>query len=137
MTMLAAGRDEEIDRGSTLTGPHRDDMEIRLHDFPAKGYASHGESWSLALALRLGSYDLLRLEEGDLGDGEPILILDDVFSELDTRRRERLGRIVTDASQVLITTANDSDIPDSLDGEIHVIDVRLGEAVVRGSGSRP
>jgi len=137
MTMLAAGRDEEIDRGSTLTGPHRDDMEIRLHDFPAKGYASHGESWSLALALRLASYDLLRLEEGDLGDGEPILILDDVFSELDTRRRERLGRIVTDASQVLITTANDSDIPDSLDGEIHVIDVRLGEAVVRGSGSRP
>ncbi len=137
MTMLAAGRDEEIDRGSTLTGPHRDDMEIRLHDFPAKGYASHGESWSLALALRLASYDLLRLEEGDLGDGEPILILDDVFSELDTRRRERLGRIVTDASQVLITTATDSDIPDSLDGEIHVIDVRLGEAVVRGSGSRP
>src|SRR5699024_6891315 len=88
--LLAAGHDEEIDRGATLTGPHRDDMEIRLHDFPAKGYASHGESWSLALALRLASYDLLRLEEGDLGDGEPILILDDVFSELDTRRRERL-----------------------------------------------
>ncbi|AXK46606.1 DNA replication/repair protein RecF [Brachybacterium saurashtrense] len=132
--MLAAGHDEEIDRGTTLVGPHRDDMEIRLHDFPAKGYASHGESWSLALALRLASYDLLRLEEGDLGDGEPILILDDVFSELDTRRRERLGRIVTDASQVLITTANDSDIPESLDGEIHVVDVTLGAAVPRGSG---
>ncbi|WP_394216710.1 DNA replication/repair protein RecF [Brachybacterium vulturis] len=134
--MLATGHDEEIDRGATLTGPHRDDMEIRLHDFPAKGYASHGESWSLALALRLASYDLLRLEEGDLGDGEPILILDDVFSELDTRRRERLGRIVTNASQVLITTANDSDIPDSLDGEIHVIEVSLGDAVPRGSGPR-
>ncbi|MDN5600438.1 MAG: DNA replication/repair protein RecF [Brachybacterium sp.] len=136
LEMLAAGHDDEIDRGATLTGPHRDDMEIRLHDFPAKGYASHGESWSLALALRLASYDLLRLEEGDLGDGEPILILDDVFSELDTRRRERLGRIVTDASQVLITTANDTDIPDSLDGEIHVIEVSLGDAVPRGSGSR-
>ncbi|HLQ80005.1 MAG TPA: DNA replication/repair protein RecF [Brachybacterium sp.] len=135
--LLAAGHDEEIDRGATLTGPHRDDMEIRLHDFPAKGYASHGESWSLALALRLASYDLLRLEEGDLGDGEPILILDDVFSELDTRRRERLGRIVTDASQVLITTANDSDIPESLEGEIHVVEVTLGEAVPRGSGARP
>ena len=135
--LLAAGHDEEIDRGATLTGPHRDDMEIRLHDFPAKGYASHGESWSLALALRLASYDLLRLEEGDLGDGEPILILDDVFSELDTRRRERLGRIVTDASQVLITTANDSDIPESLEGEIHVVEVALGEAVPRGSGARP
>ena len=109
-------------------------MEIRLHDFPAKGYASHGESWSVALALRLASYDLLRLEEGDLGDGEPILILDDVFSELDVHRRERLGRIVTDASQVLITTANDTDIPASLDGEIHVVDVTLGEAVPRSGG---
>ncbi|MFE5774351.1 DNA replication/repair protein RecF [Brachybacterium sp. NPDC056505] len=124
-------RDDEVDRGVTLVGPHRDDLEIRLHGFPAKGYASHGESWSLALALRLGSYDLLRLEEGDLGDGEPILVLDDVFSELDTSRRERLGRIVTGASQVLITTANDSDIPDSLEGEIHVVDVQLGEARVR------
>ncbi|MDN5900475.1 MAG: DNA replication/repair protein RecF [Brachybacterium sp.] len=136
LEMLAAGHDDEIDRGATLTGPHRDDLEIRLHDFPAKGYASHGESWSLALALRLASYDLLRLEEGDLGDGEPILILDDVFSELDTRRRERLGRIVTDASQVLITTANDTDIPDTLDGEIHVVDVSLGDAIPRGSGFR-
>ena len=131
LEMLAARHDDEIDRGVTLTGPHRDDMEIRLHDFPAKGYASHGESWSLALALRLASYDLLRLEEGDLGDGEPILILDDVLSELDVHRRERLGRIVTGASQVLITTANDTDIPDSLDGEIHVVEVSLGEAVPR------
>lgn len=131
LEMLADRHDEEIDRGATLTGPHRDDMEIRLHDFPAKGYASHGESWSLALALRLASYDLLRLEEGDLGDGEPILILDDVFSELDAHRRERLGRIVTGASQVLITTANDTDIPDSLDGEIHVVEVSLGEAAPR------
>ncbi|MFC7455738.1 DNA replication/repair protein RecF [Brachybacterium sp. GCM10030267] len=137
LDLLARRHDEEIDRGVTLSGPHRDDLEIRLHDFPAKGYASHGESWSLALALRLASYDLLRLEEGDLGDGEPILILDDVFSELDTRRRDRLGRIVTHASQVLITTANDSDIPASLDGEIHVVDVSLGAAVPREDGSRP
>jgi DNA replication and repair protein RecF len=123
--------DEEVDRGVTLVGPHRDDLEIRLHDFPAKGYASHGESWSLALALRLGSYDLLRLEEGDLGDGEPILVLDDVFSELDPRRRERLGRIITDAGQVLITTANDADVPESLEADIHLVDVRMGEATVR------
>lgn len=131
LQMLGQRHDDEIDRGVTLVGPHRDDLEIRLHDFPAKGYASHGESWSLALALRLGSYDLLRLEEGDLGDGEPILILDDVFSELDVHRRERLGRIVTGASQVLITTANDSDIPASLHGEMHLVDVSLGEAVPR------
>ena len=135
LALLAERHEEEIDRGVTLAGPHRDDLEIRLHDFPAKGYASHGESWSLALALRLASYDLLRLEEGDLGDGEPILILDDVFSELDVHRRERLGRIVTGASQVLITTANDSDIPDSLTGEIHLVDVTLGAAVPRTSGS--
>lgn len=131
LQMLGQRHDDEIDRGVTLVGPHRDDLEIRLHDFPAKGYASHGESWSLALALRLGSYDLLRLEEGDLGDGEPILILDDVFSELDVHRRERLGRIVKGASQVLITTANDSDIPASLHGDMHLVDVRLGEAVPR------
>lgn len=134
LEMLSARHDEEIDRGVSLTGPHRDDLEIRLHDFPAKGYASHGESWSLALALRLASYDLLRLEEGDLGDGEPILILDDVFSELDVHRRERLGRIITNASQVLVTTANDTDIPDSLDGEMHVVDVSLGSAVPREGG---
>ncbi len=137
LAMLGEGHDEEIDRGTNLVGPHRDDLEIRLHDFPAKGYASHGESWSLALALRLASYDLLRLEEGDLGDGEPILLLDDVFSELDVHRRERLGRIITGASQVLITNANDTDIPDSLDGEIHLIDVTLGEAVPRTGGSLP
>ena len=135
LKLLAARHDEEIDRGVTLSGPHRDDMEIRLHDFPAKGYASHGESWSLALALRLASYDLLRLEEGDLGDGEPILILDDVFSELDVHRRERLGRIITGAFQVLITTANDTDIPDSLDGTITLVDVALGEAVPRTGGA--
>lgn len=135
LRLLAENRDEEIDRGINLIGPHRDDLEIQLHDFPAKGYASHGESWSLAIALRLASYDLLRLEEGDLGDGEPILILDDVFSELDTYRRERLGRIITGASQVLITTANDSDIPASLEGEIHQIDVTLGEAVPRRSAA--
>lgn len=133
---IARRRDDEIERGTTLVGPHRDDLEIRLHDFPAKGYASHGESWSLALALRLASYDLLRLEEGDLGDGEPILILDDVFSELDAHRRERLGRIITGAHQVLITTANDSDIPASLDGEIHVVDVTRGSASVREGGFR-
>ncbi|GAA1325110.1 DNA replication/repair protein RecF [Brachybacterium rhamnosum] len=135
LALIAARHDEEIDRGVTLTGPHRDDLEIRLHDFPAKGYASHGESWSLALALRLASYDLLRLEEGDLGDGEPILVLDDVFSELDVHRRERLGRIVTGASQVLITTANDSDIPASLEGSIQLVDVTLGHAVPRGDGT--
>lgn len=133
--LLQTRREDEIDRGVTLVGPHRDDMEILLHDFPAKGYASHGESWSLALALRLGSYDLLRIEEGDLGDGEPILILDDVFSELDVHRRERLGRIVSDASQVLITTANDSDIPESLTGRIQVVDVQLGEATAREGGA--
>ncbi len=132
---LVARHDDEIDRGVTLVGPHRDDLEIRLHDFPAKGYASHGESWSLALALRLGSFDLLTIEEGDLGDGEPILILDDVFSELDQHRRERLGRIITGVEQVLITTANDADIPRTVmsgeAGPLHIVDVVKGSATPR------
>lgn len=129
-------RDDELDRGVSLVGPHRDDLEIRLSDFPAKGYASHGESWSLALALRLGSYDLLTIEEGDIGDGEPILILDDVFSELDAHRRERLGRIIKGAAQVLITTANDADIPRSIGDDVHVVDVVKGSATVREGGPR-
>ncbi|MDO5644723.1 MAG: DNA replication/repair protein RecF [Dermabacter sp.] len=136
LTAIGERRSEDIERGVTLVGPHRDDLEIILHDFPAKGYASHGESWSLALALRLGSYDLLTIEEGDLGDGEPILILDDVFSELDVQRRERLGRIITGAAQVLITTANDSDIPASLGGDARIIDVARGTATPRADAPR-
>lgn len=133
LEQVTARHDDDIERGITTVGPHRDDLEIRLHDFPAKGYASHGESWSLALALRLGSYDLLTIEEGDLGDGEPILILDDVFSELDAQRRERLGRIITGAVQVLITTANDAEIPKSLGGKIAIVDVVKGSATPRAA----
>ena len=99
-------RSQELDRGVTLVGPQRDDVLLNLNSNPAKGYASHGESWSYALALRLASYDLLR------GDGEqPILILDDVFAELDAARRAHLTTIVADAEQVIITAAVAEDIP--------------------------
>ena len=84
---LARVRRQEVERGVCLVGPHRDDLELRLGDGPAKGYASHGESWALALALRLASYRLLRAD-----DVEPVLILDDVFAELDARRRRRARR---------------------------------------------
>ena len=104
-------RKEELDRGLTLIGPHRDDILLTLGQMPAKGYASHGESWSIALALRLASYDLLRSDGVD-----PVLILDDVFAELDVSRRQRLAEQVATATQVLITAAVDMDIPDSLNG---------------------
>ena len=104
-------RKEELDRGLTLIGPHRDDILLTLGQMPAKGYASHGESWSIALALRLASYDLLRSDGVD-----PVLILDDVFAELDVSRRQRLAEQVSTATQVLITAAVDMDIPDSLNG---------------------
>ena len=117
-------RSEEINRGACLVGPHRDDLLISLGDLPAKGYASHGESWSLALSLRLASYAVLR------GDGvEPVLILDDVFAELDEVRRQRLGERVRDADQLFVTAAVESDVPDLLGGRI--IEVRRGEVVVR------
>ena len=100
-----------MERGVTLVGPHRDDLTLTLGELPAKGYASHGESWSFALALRLAAYDLLR------ADGiEPVLVLDDVFAELDTGRRERLADLVGGASQVLVTCAVDDDVPASLRG---------------------
>ncbi|MEV4575301.1 DNA replication/repair protein RecF [Nonomuraea jabiensis] len=104
-------RPAELERGVTLVGPHRDDLILGLGDLPARGYASHGESWSFALALRLAAYDLLRADGGD-----PVLILDDVFAELDSQRRRRLAEIVAPAEQVLITAAVPDDVPAELVG---------------------
>ncbi len=104
-------RTDELDRGVSLVGPHRDDMVLGLGDLPAKGYASHGESWSFALALRLASYDLLKAD-----GAEPVLILDDVFAELDVQRRDRLAELVSPAQQVLVTAAVAADVPDLLTG---------------------
>ncbi|QZH61882.1 DNA replication/repair protein RecF [Mycolicibacterium farcinogenes] len=103
---LARRRDAELDRGVCLVGPHRDDLELWLGDQPAKGFASHGESWSMALALRLGAYELLRSDGVD-----PVLLLDDVFAELDTARRQALAAVAGEAEQVLVTAAVAEDIP--------------------------
>ena len=111
---MAVERKAELDRGISLVGPHRDELVLKLGPLPAKGYASHGESWSFALALRLAAYDLLR-SETDAG-GEPVLILDDVFAELDDHRRERLATIASGAEQVLVTAAVPSDVPEALTG---------------------
>ncbi|MFI8349191.1 DNA replication/repair protein RecF [Streptomyces sp. NPDC085596] len=116
LAALAEARKQEIERGVTLVGPHRDDLVLRLGRLPAKGYASHGESWSYALALRLASYDLLR-DEGN----EPVLILDDVFAELDARRRERLAELVAPGEQVLVTAAVDDDVPHVLAGARYAV----------------
>ena len=104
-------RPSELDRGVCLAGPHRDELELSIRDLPARGYASHGESWSLALALRLASFDLLRA-----GREDPVLILDDVFAELDAGRRERLAALVATAEQVLVTAAVPEDVPGILAG---------------------
>ncbi|MFE4645015.1 DNA replication/repair protein RecF [Streptomyces sp. NPDC056652] len=111
LAALAGVRKQEIERGVTLVGPHRDDLVLKLGRLPAKGYASHGECWSFALALRLASYDLLRAE-----GNEPVLVLDDVFAELDARRRERLAELVLPGEQVLVTAAVDDDVPGVLAG---------------------
>jgi DNA replication and repair protein RecF len=107
LASLEAVRVNEIERGISLVGPHRDDVVLTLGELPAKGYASHGESWSFALGLRLAAYQLLR---HDLGE-DPVLILDDVFAELDSGRRERLARLIADCEQVLITAAFAGDVP--------------------------
>ncbi|CAN3126250.1 DNA replication/repair protein RecF [Mycobacterium sp. smrl_JER01] len=103
---LSRRRDAELERGVCLVGPHRDDLELRLGDQVAKGFASHGESWSMALALRLAAYELLRAEGGD-----PVLLLDDVFAELDSARRRALAQVAASAEQVLVTAAVPEDIP--------------------------
>ncbi|MEU3020660.1 DNA replication/repair protein RecF [Nocardiopsis sp. NPDC007018] len=104
-------RDRELQRGVSLVGPHRDDLHLQLGDLPAKGYASQGESWSYALSLKLAAFELLRAEGDD-----PVLILDDVFAELDAERRRRLTERVRDTEQVLVTAAVADDIPKELDG---------------------
>lgn len=108
---LMAMRATELARGVGLVGPHRDDLTLNLSGMPARGYASHGESWSFALALRLAGYELLRAD-----GGEPVLLLDDVFTELDSARRERLAEFVAGAEQVLVTAAVDIDVPPILSG---------------------
>ena len=108
---LADARRAELERGVCLVGPHRDELELRVGELPARGYASHGESWSLALALRLAAYDLLRS-----GGDDPVLLLDDVFAELDAGRRERLAGLVSGAEQVIITAAVEDDVPERLAG---------------------
>jgi len=108
---LVGVRASELDRGVCLVGPHRDELELFIGGLPARGYASHGESWSLALALRLASFALLRD-----GREDPVLILDDVFAELDTGRRDRLAALVADGEQVLITAAVPADVPRLLTG---------------------
>jgi DNA replication and repair protein RecF len=108
---LARVRGEELERGVCLVGPHRDDLDLRIGELPARGYASHGESWSMALALRLAAFETLR----GAGD-DPVLLLDDVFAELDTGRRERLAGLVAGAEQVLVTAAVPADVPATLHG---------------------
>ncbi|WP_329149082.1 DNA replication/repair protein RecF [Streptomyces sp. NBC_01456] len=132
LAALGEARKQEIERGVTLVGPHRDDLVLKLGQLPAKGYASHGESWSYALALRLASYDLLRAESpmsvpggpsdgGGRRAGEPVLVLDDVFAELDARRRERLAELVAPGEQVLVTAAVADDVPAVLAGARYTV----------------
>ena len=105
-------RDKEILRGVNLVGPHRDDLLLGLGTLPARGYASHGETWSYSVSLRLAAWHLLRVDAAD-----PILILDDVFAELDERRRARLAELLSDAEQVLVTAAVGDDLPAELTGQ--------------------
>lgn len=115
---LKAHQRREIERGLCLVGPHRDDVDLMLGEEPAKGYASHGESWSYALALKLASFALLRAEGTD-----PILILDDVFAELDRSRRLALTEVAKDAEQVIITAAVPEDVPAELEGVRYAVEM--------------
>ncbi|WP_417220121.1 DNA replication/repair protein RecF [Arthrobacter sp.] len=114
---LAAQRKKELERGLTLVGPHRDDLVLGLGTAPAKGYASHGETWSLALSLRLAVYRALCQDDSRPG-AKPILILDDVFAELDVSRRRKLAAVVADAEQIIVTAAVVEDVPNELNGRI-------------------
>lgn len=133
---LAQARKRELERGMTLVGPHRDDVELLLGSSPARGYASHGESWSVALALRLASFYVLS-DDTHIDGNQPILILDDVFAELDSLRRRKLALMVSTAEQVLVTAAVVGDIPEELSGaQVQVIPGGVVERVSRGKSSQ-
>ena len=120
LNQLAERRKDELDRGITLIGPHRDELELELRGLPVRGYASHGESWSCALALKVAVFHLLRKVSRH---GDPILILDDVFAELDEIRRSKLVDLVKDNEQTIVTAAVANDVPKELDGALfNVID---------------
>ncbi|HME16908.1 MAG TPA: DNA replication/repair protein RecF [Mycobacterium sp.] len=123
LEQMAQRRDAELERGVCLVGPHRDDLELRLGEQPAKGFASQGESWSMALALRLASYELLRADGSD-----PVLLLDDVFAELDAGRREALAAAAASAEQVLVTAAVLDDVPHDWDAERVTIALHDGDS---------
>lgn len=123
LAALSARRDAELERGMCLVGPHRDDLELRLGEQPAKGFASHGESWSFAIGLRLAAYELLRAD-----GSEPVLLLDDVFAELDTARRRALASVAEAAEQVLVTAAVIEDIPAGWEARRVHIDLRDEDA---------
>ncbi|WP_256842702.1 DNA replication/repair protein RecF [Ornithinimicrobium cryptoxanthini] len=128
LEVMQARRREEQERGVTLVGPHRDELVLALGELPAKGYASHGESWSIALALRLAAFRLLQHDVGT----DPVLVLDDVFAELDTGRRERLAQLISTCEQVLITAAVPEDVPTWLSGRGVILDVVDGTVTPRG-----
>lgn len=130
---LLARQAEELERGMTLAGPHRDDLALELGGIPVKGFASHGESWSYALSLKLAAWYLHLADNSDPA-ASPILILDDVFAELDSARRHRLGALVAGAEQVLVTCAVESDIPPEL-GAVHLVRVEPGKAQIDSSFS--
>ncbi|WP_168625979.1 DNA replication/repair protein RecF [Cryobacterium sp. BB307] len=124
-------RRNELERGVTLVGPHRDDLLLELNGMPARGFASHGESWSFALSLKLASAAVLRRESAT---GDPVLVLDDVFAELDESRRARLAAAVADFEQVLITAAVFDDVPDALAG--HTVRIERGTIVETSGGAQ-
>jgi DNA replication and repair protein RecF len=126
---LAQRRTAELDRAVSLVGPHRDDLLLRIRGLPVRGYASHGESWSVALALRLASAELLRAESST---GDPVVILDDVFAELDAGRRSRLAQLVAGYEQVIVTAAVEQDVPDEL--RARVVRVEAGRILDDQSG---
>lgn len=131
LAALGNSRKQDIDRGLTLVGPHRDDLHLTLGQQPAKGFASHGETWSFALALRLAEYHVVKSDGTD-----PILILDDVFAELDSKRREKLVEVTHEAEQVFITAAVGDDLPSNLGSQVRRVTIDMVDAATEGVSMR-
>jgi DNA replication and repair protein RecF len=122
---LARARSRDLERGVSTVGPHRDDVEVLLEGADARLFASQGEQRTLALSLRMAERDLVAADRGEA----PILLLDDIFSELDEGRRGHLVEMVAASGQTIATATSGAGWPMAVS---RTLTVEAGRVVAHG-----
>ncbi len=126
---LRQSQGEEVARGFSLVGPHRDDFRLLVGEVHQRTYGSQGEQRCLAIALRLGLVEIVKKAAGE----SPILILDDIFSELDQSRRRGLLDVLGFEGQFLLTTPEREEIPAGLLEKAQLVQIHKGKIISAGN----